>query len=234
LPSWGRPVQKRRSGHPGLVGRGFPSPRRLRHLPDAGPVMPKALTATGPTPCRTCHCDPLSESRDRVPSSHATPQSGRRKHRPGPTVRSLARIRPASAGPVLTPPLRGRRLLKRPGPSRPRSRSVRHSRTVRMSNQASATSAPTHATVIRAPSAMTIGIESGGRASAERVSGTAASGVGPRSTVSVGGNWPLPCGGLGSRVETHPTPKSHRDTQMGERHRALDQLHVGHGEGQNP
>jgi hypothetical protein len=89
-----------------------------------------------------------------------------------------------------------------------------HSRTVRMSHQASATSAPTHATVIRAPSAMTIGVQSGRPGSAGRF-GRAASRVERRSTVSLGCIWPLPCGRLGSRVETHLIRKSHRDTQMG-------------------
>ena len=103
-----------------------------------------------------------------------------------------------------------------------------------MSHQASATSAPTHATVIRAPNAMTIRIQSARSASAERVLGTAASGVEPCSRVSVGGIWALPCGGLGSRVETHPIPKSHRDTQMGERHWALDQLQMATVGGSKP
>ena len=107
-----------------------------------------------------------------------------------------------------------------------------------MSHQASATSAPTHATVIRAPNAMTIRIQSARSASAERVLGTAASGVEPCSRVSVGGIWALPCGGLGSRVETHPIPKSHRDTQMGEqmgeRHWAPDQLQMATVGGSKP
>jgi hypothetical protein len=69
--------------------------------------------------------------------------------------------------------------------------SVCHNRTVRMSHQASATSAATHAAVNRAPSARTT---NGRPALAERVSGTAASGV-TRSILSVDGIWTLPCGG---------------------------------------
>jgi hypothetical protein len=99
-------------------------------------------------------------------------------------------------------------------------RSARHSRTVRMSHHASATSAPTQATVITAPRAMPIGIQRGRPASAERFSGTAASRVEPRSTVSLGGIRPLPCGGLGQELKRTRPPKVTEIHRMGEGHRA--------------
>jgi hypothetical protein len=92
-------------------------------------------------------------------------------------------------------------------------------RMARVSHKASNASPQSHATVSTPPSPI-INTPSKPTRWGGRFSRTAASRVEPRSTVSLGGIRPLPCGGLGQELKRTRPPKVTEIHRMGEGHRA--------------